>query len=117
MVKGILEKSTENQMHLLAHRVVNSVRNHFPIRGKIVTVKDNKAEINLGLYHGVKKGMELEIRRPRVASTGNIQPEISKIGKAFVADVNKFDAAIEIKDVEETITTGMLVLEKKNRLK
>ena len=106
-----LESAPSNLLNSMVSRIDVSLREAFPIQGKLLEVQGETGEINIGSYHGIKSGMEVEIREPKEISPAYVRPKLVVVGKGVVSTVTKFNATLKITHSRKALLRGMLVME------
>ena len=100
-----------NSLNSVGKKVAEKIRQQFPLRGKITNVNNDRGEINLGSYHGVKIGERFQIFKAAITGTGYIRPEYPPIATVIAANVDKFSAQVDFEQKKEPATEGMLVMQ------
>ena len=99
---------------LIARRIIDVVREHFPIQGKITSVQGQEAETNIGVYHGLREGMSLSLFNAKQITAGHVTPGGDPVAEGTVIKAEKFRATVRFKDEDlENIRGGMLLTEKR----
>ena len=98
----------KKMMESITAKLVQTISENKPIRGRIVTQNIESFGLNIGTYHGVQIGSNFEIlgEPENIFSKPNRHPSI---GKATVTKIAEFKSVITIADSNGSIEVGMLV--------
>ncbi|MFO8056274.1 MAG: CHAT domain-containing protein [bacterium] len=97
------DKSPAEIAEATANKLMDKIREEYPVKGKITEVKDNSVKLNIGSKAGVEKGMKMEI----------LDQDLLTIGSVKINNVGPDVAMAEILEKPAGFKKGMKVREVK----
>ena len=95
----------------LAEAVLSALAEEYPLKGKVVSHEAGVCQINVGRYHGVRKGVKVGVHEARPSVSAGLLRSTPPLATGEVVDVTPFTATVRLGSGGKPVGKGMLVVE------